>query len=85
MVGGLIPFDVELTAKELHVHLALGIASQYGGDHGRARPRAAGKGFARAALSNPHLQMMPADDLHELGVRAPGKQGMMLKLRPDTG
>ena len=49
------------------------------------RPRAGRQGFARAALPNPHLQMMPVDDLHELGVRAPGKQGVMLKLRPDTG
>ena len=26
-------------------------------------------------LPNPHLQMMPPDDLHELGVRAPGNKG----------
>ena len=40
MVGGLIPFDVELTAKELHAHLALGIAGQYGGDAHAPVPQA---------------------------------------------
>ena len=77
--------QLQISAGQLHLHGAVGKAGQHGGHQGRARAGAAGQGFPRAPLPNPHLQDAPVNDPNEFHIRAPGKQGMMLDHGADGG
>ena len=79
------PKDMEHPTAEDEVVFAPGALGQRRSDAGRARTRAARKGFARAAFPDAHFDMPPVDDFHEFRVGPAGKKGMMLKKRPKLG
>ena len=76
---------MQIAAGELHLYRAVAQARQHRGHQRRAGAGAAGQGFPGSPLPDPHLEHAPVDHPHELHVRPPGEQGMMLDHGPDHG
>ena len=76
------PKDVKHATTEDEVIFAPGALGQRSSDAGRARTRAARKGFAAAALVHAHLDSLVAD-VGKLDIGLLGEYGVRLVERPD--
>src|SRR5216117_2528656 len=78
------PLELEGAAGEMGGHAATGAPRNGAGDADRAGAGAAGEGFARAALPDPHRHIVSAVHLNELDIGAARESRIDLDLWADA-
>ena len=78
------PFDDKLSAPKFDNRFFVRIIIEHAGDKNGAGARAAGKGFAGAALPNTHAHFLPAEHFDKFRIDPFGKEFMIFKKRSES-